>query len=83
MSNITIDQKKGTVRLLVDTKFYGASAIIIAAKEYLDSCWMYVDGDPEDKMLVTIKPKSKDIDLNTVGYEFYNFMLGLIQDASS
>lgn len=83
MSNVSIDKENGVVRLTVDTKFYGASAIIIAAKEYLDSCWMYVDGDPKGKMLVTLKPKNKDIDLNTLGYEFYNFMLGLIQDASS
>ena len=83
MSNIKIDNKNRAVKLVIDTKFYGPSAIIMAAKEYLDSCWMYVDGDPKDKMIVTIKPKSKEIELKTVGYEFYNFMLGLIQDASS
>ena len=83
MSDIKVDKKENLVRLIVDTKFYGASAVIIAGKEYTESCWVYIDGDANDKLLVTLKPKNKDIDLNTLGYEFYNYMLGLIQDACS
>jgi len=83
MSDIKTDKKENLVRLIVDTKFYGASAVIAAAKAYTESCWMYVDGDANDKLLVTMKPKSKEIDLNTLGYEFYNYILGLIQDACS
>lgn len=81
MSNLQIDNENKQVRLIVDTKFYGANAVVMAAKEYTESCWVYVDGALDDKILVTIKPKSKDIDYKIVGYEFYNYVLGLIQDA--
>ena len=40
-----------------------------------------VDGDVDDKLLVIIKPKSTEIDINTVAYEFYNYVLGLMQNA--
>lgn len=81
MSNVQIDEKNEQVRIIIDTKFYGANAVVMAAKEYTESCWIYLDGDLDDKILVTIKPKSKDIDLKTIGYEFYNYVLSLIQDA--
>ncbi len=78
-----IDKKNKIVKMIVDTRFYGHGAVLSAAKEYTDVCWMFVDGDPDDKLLVTIKPKTDDIELETVGYEFYNYVLGLMQDAYS
>lgn len=83
MSNLQVDKKNNMVRLTVDTRFYGASAVMMAGKEYTDSCWVFIDGDVNDKLLVTLKSKDKSIDVNTLGYEFYNYMLSLIQDASS
>lgn len=83
MSDIQIDKKNNTVKLIVDTRFYGYGAVLNAAKAYTESCWVYVDGDIEDKLLVTLKPKTNEIKLETLGYEFYNFMLGLMQDAYS
>lgn len=81
MSNVQIDDKNKQARLIVNTKFYGANAVVMAAKEYSEACWVYVDGDLDDKIIVTIKPKTKDIDYKNVGYEFYNYVLSLIQDA--
>jgi hypothetical protein len=81
MNNIEIDKKNKEVKLLVDTRFYGYGAVFQAAKDYLDSCWVLIDGDKENILLVTIKPKTEDIGLETVGFEFYNYMLGLIQNA--
>ncbi len=79
MNNITV--KKGVVRILVDTRYYGFGAVLTAAKAYLDSCWVFVDGDLEDQVLVTLKPKDKKIDVDLLGFEFFNFMLGTIQNA--
>lgn len=79
MNSISVD--KGVVRLLVDTRYYGFGAVLTASKAYLDSCWVFVDGDVEDTVLVTLKPKEKEIDIDTLGYEFFNFMLGTIQNA--
>ena len=81
MNQVNINKKEGEVKLIVDTKFYGSGAIMQAAKEFGESCWVLVDGDKDDKMLVSLKPKLKDIELDTLGYEFYNYMLGLVQDA--
>lgn len=83
MSDIQVDKKNNVVKLIVDTRFYGCGAVLSAAKAYTDSCWVYVDGDTEDKLLVTLKPKTDEIKLETLGYEFYNFMLGLMQNAYS
>ncbi|MBT3463550.1 hypothetical protein HN451_01070 [archaeon] len=80
MTNIEVDNDVGEVKLVLDTKFYGSDAIMKTAKEYLDSCWVFLDGDVQDKLLVTLKPKSKEIDINTLGYEFCNYILGLMQN---
>lgn len=78
---IQVDNKNNEVKLILDTAFYGHGAVLQAAKEYLESCWVIVDGDVNDKLLVIIKPKSTEIDINTVAYEFYNYVLGLMQNA--
>jgi hypothetical protein len=81
MSDVLIDRDIGEVKIILDTKFYGYGSILQAGKDFSESCWVYVDGDIKDKMLVTIKPKTQDIRLDTVGYEFSNYVLGLMQNA--
>jgi hypothetical protein len=81
MNNTDIDRKNKEVKLVVDTRFYGYGAVLQTAKDYTESCWVLVDGDKNDKLLVTLKPKTNDIELETLGFEFFNYMLGLIQNA--
>ena len=77
---IDIDNEKNEVKLNMNTEFYALDMIIEAAQEFTDSCWINIDREKEDKVIVIIKPKSKEIDINTVGNEFYNFVLGLMKN---
>ena len=81
MTNIDIDKPNNEVKLIIDTKFYGIDAVLESAKEYSEVCWVMVDGNVDDKLLVTLKPKLKEIKLDSLGYEFFNYVLGLIQNA--
>jgi hypothetical protein len=81
MNRIDIDKKNQEVKLILDTKFYGFQSILHASKDFTENCWVYMDGDKNDKILVTLKPKKESIDINKLGYEFYNYVLGLMQNA--
>jgi hypothetical protein len=81
MGQVSVDLQAELVRLVLDTKFYGYGAVMEAGKDFSESCWVLVDGDKEDKLLVTLKPKSIEIELDTLGYEFSNYVLGLMQNA--
>ena len=81
MANISIDRKNSEVKLILDTKFYGYQSILAASRDFTKECWVYMDGDSSDKILVTLKPKNSKIDVNTLGFEFSNYVLGLMQNA--
>jgi hypothetical protein len=81
MGQISVDKQAGLVRLVLDTKLYGYGAVMEAGKDFSESCWVLVDGDKDDKLLVTLKPKSNEIEVDTLGYEFSNYVLGLMQNA--
>ncbi|MFH0874558.1 MAG: hypothetical protein V1859_01380 [archaeon] len=81
MGEVLIDKNTGEAKLILDTSFYGYGAILAAGKDYLKSCWVFIDGDLNDKILVTLKPKSEEVSLDYVGYEFANYVLGLMQNA--
>lgn len=83
MKKIQVDKSNKEVKLVVDTSFYGRAAVLEASKEFTQVCWVFVDGDIEDELFVTLKPKTNDINLDTLGHEFYNYMLGVIQNARS
>lgn len=81
MNNISVEDDKKEIKIVLDTRIYGLGAIMEASKDYGETCWIYVDGDVNDKILVSIKPKVKEIDINTLGLEFCNYVLGIMQNA--
>ncbi|MFH1849274.1 MAG: HxsD-like protein [archaeon] len=76
-----MDEAKNEVRLFIDTRIYDYSAIIEASQAFTDSCWVALDGDVKNKLFISLSPKSGSIALSTLGYEFYNYVLGLMQNA--
>lgn len=78
MEKITVEKDRVVVR--VDTRFYPYSSILKTAKKFSDSCWVLVDGDPENTIIVILKPKTGDISLNEIGYEFYNHLIAAIKN---
>ncbi|MFH1511652.1 MAG: HxsD-like protein [Candidatus Woesearchaeota archaeon] len=83
MAKVEIDKDNKEVKLYLDTRFYDNRYVMLAAKAFAESCWVYLDGDVNDKLQVCLKPKSDDIKLETVGYEFYNYVLGLIKNGTA
>jgi hypothetical protein len=81
MDQISVDKAAGVVRIVLDTRFYGSGSVMQAGSDFSESCWVLVDGDKDDKMLVTLKPKLKEIEIESLGFEFCNYVLGLMQNA--
>jgi hypothetical protein len=81
MSSVHVDSANEEATILLDTRFYGYGSVLLTAQAFSEDCWIQLDGDTNDKLMVRIKPKSKDTDLHTVGFEFCNYALGLMQNA--
>ena len=83
MKNLEINNENKEVTLRINPHMYKYEAIILASKEFSENFWVIVDGNRNDKITVNLKPKPdfiNDVNLNELGYEFYNFTVGLMQD---
>jgi hypothetical protein len=81
MGQVSVDKQTGVARIVLDTRLYGYGAVMQAGNDFSESCWVLVDGDKDDKLLVTLRPKLKEISLDNLAYEFSNYTLGLMQNA--
>ncbi|MDP7079365.1 MAG: HxsD-like protein [Candidatus Undinarchaeales archaeon] len=79
MKIVTVDKDLRTVVLDLDTRFYPMDAVMQASQAYLETCWVYVDGDAEGLVRVTLTPRSKKIRINQLGYEFLNYVLSVMK----
>lgn len=74
MEKIKISKKKNEVLVNLNRQFYNEGSIKQAVLDFKDICSV-----EEKKEKILLKPKqSKDIDL--LGYEFYNHVLGLMKN---
>lgn len=73
-ANLEIDKKENQVTVSVNPKIYSADVIYSAAYVFLDKAYVLVDGDPEDEIIVQLKPKNP-YDLEKLGREFNNELL--------
>lgn len=81
-NKIELDEKKGELKVTFDVKIYNPSCILKTADVFSDACQITVKGDPQKKIQIILKPKSKEIALETLGYEFYNYALATIKQSS-
>lgn len=75
MERIKIDQEKNEVVLTFNENFYNQRVIDQAVEDFQKVCEI-----TKDKNFITLKPK-ETLDINTLGYEFYNYVLGLIKNS--
>lgn len=73
MERIKVDREKNEVILSFNDKFYDKRFVDKAIEEFKQVCDI-----KRDNCLIVLRPKEK-IDLNTLGFEFYNYVLGLIK----
>lgn len=79
MEKIDVKKEEKQVLIKFDTRFYPSDCIFKAIQDFSDSCWTSVDSS-SDNVVVTLSPKSEEINLDTLGYEFYNYVLGIIKN---
>lgn len=79
MEKITVNKEEKEVLVNFDTKLYPSDCIFKAAQDFSDSCWTSVDGSQEN-LQVMLRPKSDEINLDTLGDEFYNYVLSIIKN---
>lgn len=74
MERIRINRQKNEVRLRFNEQFYPKKYIDMAVDDFGKVCDF-----KESKDCLVLKPKGKE-DISTIGYEFYNYVLGLIKN---
>ena len=83
MKNIKINNINKEITLRLNMNMYSYEAILQSSKEFSENFWVIVQGDLNNEIIINLKPKPEfidNVDLNELGYEFYNYTLGLMQD---
>jgi His-Xaa-Ser system protein HxsD len=73
--NMEIDKKKEVVSISINPKIFPLDVIYSAAYVFLDKAYVIIDGDPEEEIVIELKPKDASIELETLGREFNNELL--------
>ncbi len=74
MEKIRINRQKNEVRLCFNERFYPKKYIDMAVDDFGEACNI-----KESKGCLVLKPKGKE-DISIIGYEFYNYVLGLVKN---
>jgi len=79
---VRVDKKKNQVTVIFDTKFYNSESVNLSIDDFKDCCFTKLKSG-RDKITVLLSPKSNEIDIDTLGYEFYNYVLGKMRSNES
>lgn len=74
MEKVEINKKKNEVIVRFNKNFYTLAHVDQAIKDFSEVC----DAKKEENYLI-LKPKQIE-DLDKLGYEFYNYVLGLMKN---
>jgi hypothetical protein len=74
MEKIKINQAKNEVLLAFNSKFYPLEFVDKTIIDFSEICHA-----KKTKNGILLKPKEK-LDINILGYEFYNYILGLVKN---
>lgn len=75
MERVEINKKKNEIVLSFNEIFYDKKFINQAIEDFKEACDI-----KKDKEFILLRPK-KEVNINTLGYEFYNYVLGLIKNS--
>lgn len=70
---------KGEVNISINQNFYSWDCITKTKKLFLKECKVSIKKG-QDSVEVKLKPKSKKVDLEVLGYEFYNYLLNTLKE---
>lgn len=75
INNLEIHKKEGYVLVSVNPRIYPLQIIYSAAYVLMDRAYIILGGDPQEEVLVEIRPKSKRESLEKLGREFNNELI--------
>lgn len=79
---VSVDKGKNQAVTVFDTRFYTPESIKSSAEDFKDCCRLQIRSKG-DEITVLLSPKSKDIGLDSLGYEFYNYVLARMRSNES
>jgi hypothetical protein len=77
MKSLQIEQDKA--RVFLNKDIYLKRAVLIACEAFAESCWVGLDAD-EEHYVVELSSKEEGMQPELIGYEFCNFVLGIMQN---
>ena len=77
MNNIKINKKSKKVDISLNKKFYSIKAVKQASQDFKDICNCTI---PKNKNIEISLKLKEDLDINTIGYEFCNYVLALMKN---
>jgi hypothetical protein len=79
MAHLSVNKQGNSVDLQVNLDFYPRPQVILAARDFSDSCWVNISDPKNDFVSISLKPKSPGEDVSLLGYEFFNYLLSLVR----
>ena len=73
--NLEINKKEGCVLISVNPKIYPVDVVLSSAYIFTDSCYVLVDGDPNEEIIVELRPKDKKESIEKIGRNFNNELI--------
>jgi len=73
--NIDILEGDNCVLVSINPKIYPLDVIYSAAYVFLDRAYIFIDGDPEEEVVIELRPKDAKANLEALGREFDNELL--------
>lgn len=73
--NLEINKKEGCVLVSVNPKIYPVDVVLSSAYIFTDKCYVLVDGDPDEEVIVELRPKDKKENIEKIGRNFNNELI--------
>ncbi len=78
-----LEKADGGIKLTIEPSVYPLSTVYAAGYIFLDKAYLYVDKNPQGKIIIWLFPKKKNENLDTLGMDFYNELLNYAHYFSS
>lgn len=75
INNMEVHKKEGYVIVSVNPRIYSLDILYSAAYVLLDKAYLIIDGDPNEEILIEIRPRENGLDLETLGRELNNELI--------
>jgi His-Xaa-Ser system protein HxsD len=71
-SNLELHKDENYLVVSLNPRIYSLDVIYSAAYIFMDKAYLIISGDPEKEIIVEMRPKDENIELEKLGYEFNN-----------